>query len=133
MLKTWASITLVGVAIMAPRAPVVAAKTEDTELEQQIDEVSKTLTSVHQDIAIRRQELEQETDQAKKVALQGELNKFREERDSLEKLLHQLSDEAKPMESTQINQALNRTRRLEKAQERQYEHEEILRDRQQAR
>ena len=133
MLKTWASITLVGVAIMAPRAPVVAAKTEDTELEQQIDEVSKTLTSVHQDIAIRRQELEQETDQAKKVALQGELNKFREERDSLEKLLHQLSDEAKPMEPTQINQALNRTRRLEKAQERQYEHEEILRDRQQAR
>ncbi len=133
MLKTWASITLVGVAIMAPRAPVVAAKTEDTELEQQIDEVSKTLTSVHQDIAIRRQELEQETDQAKKVALQGELNKFREERDSLEKLLHQLSDEAKPMEPTQINQALNRTRRLERAQERQYEHEEILRDRQQAR
>jgi len=55
---------------------------------------------------------------------------LRKEREDLEALLHDLVEEARASERTEIDEALARVRWLERQQEQWYKKEELLRDRQ---
>ena len=105
--------------------------TEDPELKEQIVKVEGVLGDLHTDMTQRRNAIKQETDPAKKAALYAELDKIRRERDTLERILHELVEEATATEWTKIDEALKRARTIEKYQERAYRREEVIRDRQQ--
>lgn len=104
--------------------------TEDETLKEQIVKVTEGLEQIHQEMAIRRRAIQTETDEMKKAALYGELDGLRKEHDLMERLLHELVDEATATEWTAIDEALSRVKAIERYQEREYRREEVIRDRQ---
>ena len=104
--------------------------TGDPVLQEQIVQVTNALEGIHQQMAQRRQAIQKETDEARKAALYAELDGLRKEHDMLERLLHELVDEAKATEWTKIDEALRKTRPQEQRQEERYRQEESIRDRQ---
>ena len=103
----------------------------DPELEDQIVEVQKALKAIYQQMVRRKEALKKTQDPAAKATLFDEFERLRKEREDLEKLLHDLVDEAKLSEQTEIDAALARARWLERQQEYEQQKEEIIRDRQQ--
>ena len=103
----------------------------DPELEQQIQEVQDALTAIHKEMVRRKDALQQTQDPETKITFSQELERLRKEREDLEGLLHELVDEAKLSQQTVMDAALARARWLERQQESQQQHEELLRDRQQ--
>lgn len=112
-----------------PQLP--AGTIADPVLEEQIAKVQGALDQLHEQMAQRRLALQQEPDGTRKAALYAELDGLRKERDLLERLLHDLVDEAKATEWTAIDEALKRARTFERRQEGTYQREEAIRDRQQ--
>ena len=104
--------------------------TEDPVLKEQIVKVTEGLETLHQQMAQRRKALNTTTDEVKKAVLYAELDGLRKEHDMLERLLHELVEEAKATECTTIDEALKRAREVERYQERAYQKEEVLRERQ---
>ena len=102
----------------------------DAELEEQIQEVQEALGAIYQQMVRRRDALKKTTDAAIKAGLYDEFERLRKEREDLEKLLHDLVDEAKLSEQTAIDAALARARWFERQQEYQAQKEELIRDRQ---
>ena len=102
----------------------------DVELEEQIQEVQEALGAIYQQMVRRRDALKKTTDAAIKAGLYDEFERLRKEREDLEKLLHDLVDEAKLSEQTAIDAALARARWFERQQEYQAQKEELIRDRQ---
>ena len=102
----------------------------DVELERQIKEVQEALGAIYKEMVRRKEALKKEQDPAAKATLFDEFERLRKEREDLEKLLHDLVDEAKLSEQTEIDAALARARWLERQQEYQQQKEEIIRDRQ---
>jgi hypothetical protein len=105
--------------------------TEDPVLKEQILKVHEGLEVIHQELATRRQAIRQETDEARRAVLYAELDGLRKEHEMLERLLHDLIEEARATEWTKIDQALKEVRDIERYQDRVYRKEEVLRDRQQ--
>ena len=103
----------------------------DPELEEQIVEIQKALKAIYQQMVRRKEVLKKTQDPAAKATLYDEFERLRKEREDLEKLLHDLVDEAKLSEQTEIDAALARARWLERQQEYRDQKEEIIRDRQQ--
>ena len=102
----------------------------DPELEEQIKEVQDALSTLYQQMVRRKEALQKTQDPTAKTILYDEFERLRKEREALEKLLHDLIDEAKLSEQTAIDAALARARWLEREQEYQQQKEEIIRDRQ---
>ena len=105
--------------------------TEDPELKEQILKINDVLEELHQQMADRKGAIQAVSSDAKKAALYVELDRLRKEHDMLERLLHELVEEAKATEWTTIDEALKRARAVERHQERAYQREENLRERQQ--
>lgn len=105
--------------------------TEDAVLKEQIQKVNESLTTLHQEMSARRRAIQREADPGRKAALYAELDGLRKEHDMLERLLHDLVDEARATEWTKIDEALRRIKPHERRQEKSYEKEEALRERQQ--
>ena len=103
----------------------------DPELEEQIVEVQDALKSIYQQMVRRKEVLKNTQDATAKTVLYDELERLRKEREALEKLLHDLVDEAKLSEQTEMDAALARARWFERHQEYQQQKEELIRDRQQ--
>ena len=102
----------------------------DPELEAQIKEIQEALSAIHQQMVRRKEALNKTQDPAAKATLYGEFERLRKEREELEKLLHDLVDEAKLSEQTAIDEALAHARWLERQQEYWEKKEELIRDRQ---
>ena len=102
----------------------------DPELEKQIVEVQDALKAIYQEMVRRKEVLKKTQDPATKATLYDEFERLRKEREDLEKLLHDLVDEAKLSEQTEMDAALARARWLERQQEYQQQKEENIRDRQ---
>lgn len=102
----------------------------DVELEQQIVEVQDALKTIHQQMVRRKEALKKIHEPATKTRLYEELEQLRKTRDELERLLHDLVDEAKASQKTEIDEALTRARWLERKQEYEAQKEELIRDRQ---
>lgn len=102
----------------------------DVELEEQIQEVQEALSAIYQQMVRRRDALKKTTDAATKANLYDEFERLRKEREALEALLHDLIDEARLSEQTEIDAALARARWLERQQEYHAQKEELIRDRQ---
>lgn len=109
----------------------VTVSTEDQVLKEQLLKVASILQETHQKMTQRRRELQQTTDQTRKTALYTELDGLRKERDMLERLLHDLVEEATATEWTAIDEALRRAKSFERHQEKAYQKEENLRERKQ--
>lgn len=129
------AVSLVPMFVQAEELPhsheaALHVSTEDPVLKEQIVKVHEVLVSLHTQMAQRRQRLQQTTDETQRVGLYAELDGLRMEHDLLERLLHELVDEAKATEWTAIDEALQRAKRFERAQERTYKREEDLRERQ---
>ena len=103
----------------------------DPELENQIKEVQDALSAIYQQMVRRKEALQKIQDPTAKAKLYEEFERLRKEREELEKLLHDLVDEAKLSEQTAIDEALARARSIERQQEYQAQKEELIRDRQQ--
>ncbi|MDP3723743.1 MAG: hypothetical protein Q8R91_09655 [Candidatus Omnitrophota bacterium] len=102
----------------------------DPELEEQIQEVQEALSTIHRQMVRRKEALHNTQDAATKASLYEEMERLRKEREDLEALLHDLVEEARISERTEIDEALARVRWLERQQEQWYQKEELLRDRQ---
>lgn len=102
----------------------------DPELEEQIKEIQEALIALHQQIVRRKDAVEKTADPAQKARWYDELETLRKERRTLEALLNDLIEEAKASERTAIDEALARVRWLEHRQERWYEKEQLIRERQ---
>lgn len=102
----------------------------DPELEEQIKEIQEALGGIYQQMVRRKEAIQKTADSAAKARLYEEFERLRKDRDELERLLHDLIDEAKKSERTAIDEALARARWLERQQEYQQQKEEIIRDRQ---
>ena len=109
----------------------LSVATEDPVLKEQIVKVTEGLEQLHEQMAQRRQALNASIDEVQKTALYAELDGLRKEHDMLERLLHELVDEATATEWTKIDEALKRARRFEWSQEEAYQKEENLRERKQ--
>ena len=105
--------------------------TEDPVLKEQIAQMTSALEQLHERMASARKALDAATDDDRKTALYAELDGLRKERDTLERLLHELVDEAKATEWTAIDEALRRSRAFERYQERADQKEDNLRERKQ--
>ncbi len=112
-----------------PPEPVVS--TEDEVLKEQIAKVHQGLLEIHQQMVKRRRALAAETNEVRKAALYAEIDGLRKEYGILENLLFELVEEATATEWTKIDEALKRVGRFERHQEKAYQREEALRDRQQ--
>lgn len=102
---------------------------EDPILKEQILEVHQALEGLHQEMALRRKKLQHATTESQKATLYSELDGLRKEHDMLERLLHELVEEAKATEWTRVDEALRQVRGLERYQEKQQRREDVLRDR----
>jgi hypothetical protein len=102
----------------------------DPELEAQIKEIQKALIAIEQQMVRRKDAVEKAEDAAQKARWYDELELLRKERRALEALLNDLIEEAKASERTEIDEALARVRWLEQRQERWYEKEQLIRERQ---
>ena len=102
----------------------------DPELEEQIVEIQDALKAIYTEMVRRKELLKKTQDATTKATLYDEFERLRKEREDLEKLLHDLVDEAKLSEQTAIDEALARARWLERQQERHTQREELIRDRQ---
>lgn len=105
--------------------------TEDAELKDQIVKVEEALSALHPEMARLRNAIKQEPDPARKAALYAELDSLREDHDALERILHDLVEEATATEWTKIDEALKKARSIEQYQEKASRREEVIRDRQQ--
>ncbi|MBI4227405.1 MAG: hypothetical protein HY600_03905 [Candidatus Omnitrophica bacterium] len=127
-----ASVWAAGSADEAPHAhqmEAAAVVTEDAVLKEQIAKVDEALATIHEQMAVRRQALQQAMTEGQKASLYAELDGLRKEHDLLERLLHELLDEARATEWTAIDAALARVKSYERVQERATRREEALRDR----
>lgn len=113
------------------REEALQVPTEDPVLKEQIEKVTKGLQDLHREMAMARQMIQQETSEKRKTALYAELDGLRKERDMLERLLHDLVEEATATEWTAIDEALRRAKSFERYQEKSYQKEENLRERKQ--
>ncbi|MBI2093798.1 MAG: hypothetical protein HYT88_03640 [Candidatus Omnitrophica bacterium] len=102
----------------------------DPELESLIVEVQESLITLNKQMVRRKERLKDTEDPSVKAQLYEELEALRKEQTELEGLLHQLVNEAKISQRTEIDEALAKARWLEQQQERWYQKEELLRDRQ---
>ncbi|MBI3615137.1 MAG: hypothetical protein HY211_01340 [Candidatus Omnitrophica bacterium] len=105
--------------------------TEDEPLKQQILKVNDALRQIYEQMVQKRKALNAVPNEAQKASLYAELDGLRKERDMLERLLHDLVEEARATEWTQIDAALKRAKAFERYQERAYQKEEVLRERRQ--
>lgn len=115
---------------MDTHALAASVATDDVVLKEQIAKVDQAIQELHGRMVERRQAIQQVTDKTKKAALDAELDGLRKERDMLERLLHELVEEARATEWTAVDQALARAKSLERRQEEAYQRQEALRDRQ---
>lgn len=120
---------------LAPEAPhshlkTLSVATEDQELQYQILKINDALEELHQKMAVRKKAIQIAPSDARKATLYAELDGLRKEHDMLERLLHDLVDEAQATEWTKVDEALKRVRDLERYQEKQQRREDVLRDRQ---
>ena len=104
--------------------------TEDEALKEQIIQLDQAAQNLHHQIAQLRATIQGIADQVQKAKLYAELDGMQKELRSLEQLLHELLDEAKATEWTKIDEALKRANRFDRMQERVYERQEVIRDRQ---
>ena len=102
----------------------------DPELEALIVEVREALITIDKQMVRRKDSLNKTQDPATKTTLYQELDSLRKEREELERLLHDLVDEARLSEQTAIDEALAHARWLERQQEYHQQQEELIRDRQ---
>lgn len=102
----------------------------DPELEALMQEVQEALSTIHKQMVRRKEALHTTQDADAKTSLYEELGALRKEREDLEAILHDLVEEAKVSERTEIDEALAKARWLERQQEQWYQKEELLRDRQ---
>ncbi|MBI2870226.1 MAG: hypothetical protein HYY14_00785 [Candidatus Omnitrophica bacterium] len=100
----------------------------DPELEQQIQEVQESISTLHEQMVRRKAALEQALEPGEEGRIREELSQLKHERDALEKMLHNLVDEARASEWTKIDEALKRTRRLDILEDRKERKEEAVRD-----
>ena len=105
--------------------------TEDAVLKEQITQIDQAAQNLHHQIAQLRATIQGTASEAQKAQLYAELDGMQKELRSLERLLHDLLDEAKATEWTTIDEALKQAKRFERMQERVYERQEVIRDRQQ--
>lgn len=103
----------------------------DPELEQVMQEVQDGLSTIHQQMVRHKEALKATSDPAEKARLYEEFESLRKERESFEAILHHLVDEARLSERTAIDEALARTRELERELERWERKADAIRDRQQ--
>jgi len=103
--------------------------TDDPVLQEQILKIHQTLGVLHEQMTQRRRALQYTPDQMRQATLYAELDGLRREHDMLERLLHDLVEEAKATEWTTVDEALKRARSVERSQERAYQREEALRER----
>ncbi|GEM_PF-5472822 len=113
----------------AAQEETLSVATEDPELQEQISQVNQALEEIHQQLVARKKALQMVLSDAQKARLYDELDGLRRERDMLERLLHDLVDEAQATEWTAIDEALKRARAAERPQERAVQREENLRER----
>lgn len=121
---------------IAPEEPhshpeALSVTTEDQELQEQILKINDALEDLHRQMAQRKKVLQATTSDAEKTTLYVALDGLRKERDMLERLLHDLVEEAQATEWTVVDEALKRARAAERPQERAVQREENLRERQQ--
>lgn len=107
----------------------LSVATEDRELQEQILKINDALAGLHRQMTARKKALQAATSDARKATLYAELDGLRKEHDMLERLLHDLVDEAQATEWTVVDEALKRVRDLERYQEKQQRREDVLRDR----
>lgn len=107
----------------------LSVATEDRELQEQILKINDALEGLHQQMAVRKKALQAATSDARKAALYVELDGLRKEHNMLERLLHDLVEEAQATEWTVVDEALKRARAAERSQERAVQREENLRER----
>ena len=110
-------------------AAMAAVSTDDPVLKEQIAKVDQALAQIHEQMAQSRQVLQQATTEAQRASLYGALDGLRKEHDMLERLLHELVEEATATEWTKIDEALKRARSFERSQEKAYQQEETVRER----
>jgi predicted nucleic acid-binding Zn-ribbon protein len=112
-----------------PHVDPTAINTEDEDLKEQIFKVNDALEELHQQIAQQRKQIQAVGTDAERAGLYARLDALRKEHDMLERLLHELVDEARATEWTKVDEALKRVRGLERYQEKQQRREDVLRDR----
>lgn len=112
-----------------PHVDLTAISTEDKELTEQIFKVHDALEDLHQQIAQHRRKIQAAGTDAERASLYAQLDLLRKEHDMLERLLHELVEEAKATEWTKVDEALRQVRGLERYQEKQQRREDVLRDR----
>lgn len=112
-------------------AAALAVPTEDLVLKAQIVAVAGALGTIHEAMAQRRRAIQQAAGGPQKAVLYTELDGLRKEHDMLERLLHELVEEAQATEWTKIDEALKRAKPFERRQEEQSKREDDLRERQQ--
>lgn len=112
-----------------PHIDPTAIHTEDEDLKAQIFKVNDALENLHRQIAQQRKQIQAAATDAERARLYARLDALRKEHDMLERLLHELVDEATATEWTKVDQALKRVRELERYQEKQQRREDVLRDR----
>ena len=112
-----------------PHLDPATLATEDEVLREQIFKVNDALEDLHQQIAQQRRKIQAAGTDAERAGLYARLDALRKEHDMLERLLHDLVEEAKATEWTEVDEALRRVRGLERYQEKQQRREDVLRDR----
>lgn len=112
-----------------PHEHAVTVVTEDLVLSEQIASVTDALEKLHRQITQRKKALQAAATDLQKASLYAELDGLRKEHDMLERLLHELVEEATATEWTKVDEALRRVRGLERYQEKQQRREDVLRDR----
>ena len=86
---------------------------QDRELEKQIKEVQDSIFTLHQQMVRRKLTLSETDGVEDRNELMQEIELLTKERDMLEGILHDMVDEARATEWTVIDQALERSRKLE--------------------
>jgi len=116
-----------------PRAheEALTVATEDEQLKQQILKINEAVGQIYEQMAQKRRALNAAPSETQKAALYAELDGLHKERNMLERLLHDLVEEAKATEWTKIDEALKRAKAFERYQERVYQKQEVIRERQQ--
>lgn len=112
-----------------PHIDPTTINTEDEDLKEQIFKINDALEDLHQKIAQQRKQIQAAGTDAQQAALYARLDGLRKEHDMLERLLHELVEEAQATEWTTVDEALRKARESERYQENQQRKEDVLRDR----
>jgi len=113
-----------------PHLDPSALRTEDEVLREQIVKVNDALEELHQEIAQQRKKIQAAGTDAERAGLYARLDALHKEHDMLERLLHELVEEAKVTEWTELDEAISRAEDLRRQREYQELKRELLRDRQ---